>query len=201
MLMGHSKGRTEMKRRVWIWIAVLAMGMGSTLLADNEWGVFGSYWAPSDGDTALGAGIKVGIEMVERAQLDLRYSYMSHVIDKDGASLDVQPLEGGLSFSFPVREGLKPYVGLGLGYYLMDGKVKGFDTDPDHEVGWFANAGLTWTLSRSGADLGETLTKLFVEAMYRQVEVDNMKLHGTPARLDDADLGGFSFQAGLLIGW
>ncbi len=126
---------------------------------------------------------------------------MNNLIDNDAADLDVQPLEFGLSFAVPMNEKVEPYVGIGLGYYFMDGDVKGFDAEVDDEFGFYVSAGLEIILSRSKAQYGQTTTKLFVEAMYRAVDANDMKLSGTPPHLEDADLGGFGVQAGLLIGW
>ena len=188
-----------MKKTSVIWLMAVLLGFGSAAMADNEWGVFGSYWAPSDGDDGVGGGVKIGVEMVDRVQLDLRYSVVNNVINDNGASLDVEPLEFGLSFSVPTGGGIEPYFGVGLGYYFMDGDVAGFDTNVDDEWGFYTSAGIEWILSRSGALYGETTTKLFVEAMYRIVDANDMKLSG--GRLEDAELNGLGLQAGLLIGW
>jgi len=185
----------------WFRSGLMAMALmaGSVASADNEWGVFGSYWAPSDGDDGFGGGVKIGVEMVDRVQLDVRYSVINNVIDGDAVSLDVQPLEFGLSMSVPTSSGIEPYFGVGLGYYFMDGDVKGFDANVDDEWGFYTSAGIEWILSRSGASYGETTTKLFVEAMYRIVDADDMKVSG--GQLESADINGFGVQAGLLIGW
>lgn len=189
-----------MKKNIATCLAAIALA-AAPALADNEWGVFGSYWLPSDGDEGFGGGVKVGIEMVDRVQLDLRYAVIDNVIDDDRASLDVQPLEFGLTMAVPAGEGVEPYLGVGLGYYFMDGEVAGFDADVDDELGFNATAGIEFVLSRSGAQYGETTTKLFLEAIYRSVDASDMKLSGSPARLEDASLDGIGFQAGLLIGW
>ncbi len=177
----------------------LSMGLVSVATADSEWGIFGSYWSAADGDDGVGGGVKVGIEMVERVQLDLRYSAVNNLIDTDLADLDVQPLEFGLLYSIPAGENMEPYIGVGGGYYLMDGDVKGYDADVDDEFGFYLSAGLEVILSRSKAQYGQTTTKLFLEAMYRFVDVNDMKVSGSG--LDDADLSGLGAQAGLLIGW
>lgn len=162
-------------------VALLVSGLA--VRADSEWGVFGSVWAPSDGDTGVGGGVKIGAEMVDRVQLDIRYSVVNNLGEGD-QDLDVQPLEFGLSFALPAAGPIEPYVGVGLGYYFMDG-----EPDVDDEWGFNTSLGFEWILSRSGASYGETVTKLFVEGMYRNVEPDGI------------DLSGFGAQAGLLIGW
>jgi len=190
-----------MKKYMGICMVSLLAGMGPMAMADNEWGVFGSYWSASDGDDGFGGGAKIGIEMVENVQLDLRYSAINNLISNNGADLDVQPLEFGLSMAIPMNEKVEPYIGVGLGYYFMDGDIDGFDVEVDDEWGFNVSVGLEIILARSKAQYGQTTTKLFIEAMYRDVSADDMKVSGNPPRLESADLGGFGAQAGLLIGW
>lgn len=164
-------------------VALLVSGLA--VRADNEWGVFGSAWSPSDGENGYGGGVKIGIEMVDRVQLDVRYSLVNNLEDGDVyRDLDVQPLEFGLAFALPAVGALEPYLGVGLGYYFMDAEPK-----VDDEWGFNTSLGAEIILSRSGASYGETVTKLFIEGMYRNVEPDGI------------DLSGFGAQAGLLIGW
>lgn len=179
-------------------ICVLALGFlgGPQAPADSEWGVFGSFWSPSDGDTGVGGGAKIGIPLVDRMQLDLRYAIINGLIDSDNADLDVQPVEFGFQYAIPVNDRVESYVGIGGGYYMMDGEVEGTDARPDDEFGLYASAGVEFILSRSAASYGQTSTKLFLEGLYRSVEAADMKVSG-----GDADLSGFGFQAGLLVGW
>lgn len=188
-----------MKKKIGICLVTMTMGLASAAMADSEWGVFGSVWNAADGDTGLGGGVKVGIEMVERVQLDLRYSAVNNLIDSDIADLDAQPLEFGLLYAIPAGDTIEPYIGVGGGYYLMDGDIDGYDVDVDDEFGFYLSTGMDIVLSRSKAQYGQTTTKLFVEAMYRFVEASDMKVSG--GNLEDADLSGLGAQAGLLIGW
>lgn len=193
------KKERNMKKNIGIYLAAISMSLASAAVADSEWGVFGSVWNAADGDTGVGGGVKIGIEMVERVQLDLRYSAVNNLIDSDVADLDVQPLEFGLLYAIPAGDTFEPYIGVGGGYYLMDGDVRGYDVDVDDEFGFYISTGLDIVLSRSKAQYGQTTTKLFVEAMYRIVDAGDMKVSG--GNLDDADLSGLGAQAGLLIGW
>ena len=188
-----------MNKNIGICVAAMTLSFASVAMADSEWGIFGSVWNAADGDTGVGGGVKVGIEMVERVQLDLRYSAVNNLIDTDRADLDVQPLEFGLLYSIPAGDTIEPYIGVGGGYYLMDGDVQGFDVEVDDEFGFYISTGLEIILSRSKAQYGQTTTKLFLEAMYRFVEASDMKVSN--GNLDDADLSGLGAQAGLLIGW
>lgn len=170
--------------------------------ADNDWGIFGSFWSPSDGDDSFGGGIKLGIEMVDRVQLDIKATIFSDVLDgKTGSELEVVPIEAGLTFSVPISNAADTYFGAGLGYYMMDGEVAGMDVSVGDEVGFFLNAGMEWTIHESDADYGQTNVKLFLEGIYRFVEADNIVPTGDPAVRSDADLNGLGVQFGMLIGW
>ena len=174
-----------MKKKMAMIVAGLLLAAGTAVRADNEWGVYGTFWSPSDADDSYGGGFKLGIEMVDRVQLDVRYSIFNNVFD-DGPDLEVDPLEFGLSFAIPMSDDVETALGAGLGYYFMDGDDV---LDADDEVGFFMSAGLEWTIHRSGATYGETSAKLFVEGIYRFVETG------------DIDLNGPGVNVGLLIGW
>jgi len=197
-------GDKTMKKRIAFMITGLMLISGAAAIADNEWGLFGTFWSPSDGDDSAGGGVKVGIEMVDSVQLDLRWSVFSDVLDSPpgGPELEVRPLEFGLAFAVPVSDDVETAFGGGLGYYMMDGESgTGVDADVDSELGFYLSAGLEWTIQRSGADYGETSVKLFVEGIYRFVEADNILPTATPGVLADADLDGPGIQLGMLIAW
>lgn len=163
-----------------------------TASADNGWGLFGSYWSPSDGDSEFGPGIRFSFEMIPGVQLDLRASYFDNVIDLDkGQDLEVIPVEAGLSLTAPVAGKLNAYGGVGVGYYFMDSKA-----DVDDEIGFFVNGGLEYDVFKSEAVYGGTRASLFVEAMYRSVSADEACYNG-----DDVDLDGVVLNGGLMVHW
>lgn len=160
--------------------------------ADNGWGLFGSYWSPSDGDSAFGPGVRLAIEMIPGMQLDLRGSYFGDVMeDGKGPDLKVIPLEAGLNLIAPVVDRVSVFGGLGVGYYLMDS-----DADVDNEVGFFVNGGLEFVMIENEAAYGGTRASLFAEAMYRSVSADGAGNGGA-----DVDLDGLVFNGGLMVRW
>lgn len=187
-----------MRNRLLMIVAVgMLVGCGAT--ADSEWGVFGSYWSPKDGDDSFGGGLKLGFDLVESVQFELRAGIFGDLLDGlDGVPADLEaiPLEGGLALTFPTESGLEAYVGGGLGYYYLDGS--GAAADVDNELGFYAVGGVEWTVHRSGASDGETSAKLFAELLYRFVSADSNGASPVPL---DISLDGPGVQVGLLIGW
>lgn len=138
---------------------------------------FGAYWSTSDAEDALGVGARL-----RAGYFELRATYFSDVTadtDPEPADFEVSavPLEAGLAYRFPVRGGtiVNPYVGAGLGYYLLDTSFG----DIDDESGWYAVA---------GADFGGLAQGLgfLAEGMYRNVETSTF------------DLSGFAVNAGIV---
>jgi len=193
----------KMKIRILQLVAGLLVCTTTAVHAGSDWGIFGSFWSPSDGEDSFGGGIKLGIEMVDRVQLDVKATIFSDVLDGEAgtAELEVVPIEAGLTFSAPVSDAADAYFGAGLGYYMMDGEVDGMDANVDDEVDFYLNAGMEWTIHESDADYGQTSVKLFLEGIYRFVEADNIVPTDDPAVLADADLNGLGVQFGMLIGW
>ncbi len=160
--------------------------------ADNGWGLFGSYWNPSDGDSAFGPGVRLAVEMIPGVQLDMRVSYFNDVMkESEGPSLKVIPLEAGLNLIAPAADRLNVYGGIGIGYYLMDS-----DADVDNEVGFFLNGGVEFVMIENEAFYGGTRASLFAEAMYRSVSADKAGNDGK-----DMDLDGLVLSGGLMVRW
>ena len=190
-------------------LAVLLIGTG-TAVGANMWGVHAAYWDTSDADSSYGAGTKFSFEMVPGARLDLRASYFNDLADDvDGidTDLEVLPLELGLALVYPAARSIDLTAGGGIGYYFMDGKINLPDNtsagaDPGDEVGFYLAAGLEWSLRKSGASYGETEAGLFLEALYRSVSADDMKVDSVePLRLGDADLDGLGVNLGIMVRW
>lgn len=104
-----------------------------------------------------------------RPKLDLRISY--YEIDQPGFSRAI-PIELGLLFPLSGASRVTPYLGAGLGYYLVDGS----SADAQDELGGYGALGMDIHLSdRWGLNL---------EGSYREMG-------------GSLDLGGPAFQAGL----
>jgi hypothetical protein len=174
------------------------LALGSVATADSEWGFYGAYWAPSDGEDAFGGGLKIGFDMVDRVQLEIRAGIFNDLIDDvagTAADLEDVPLEIGLAYAMPAKENLEFYLGGGLGYHFLDGS--GSAGSVDNELGFYGTAGLEWYIHRSGAAQGETSAKLFIEVLYRFLSADGT----TPVGPTDIDLDGPGVQLGLVVGW
>ncbi|HEV8577738.1 MAG TPA: outer membrane beta-barrel protein [Thermoanaerobaculia bacterium] len=175
-----------MKRQILWTVAVLALLAGPASAAD--FGLFGSYWDTKDADQALGVGGKVDFARF----LELRASYFSDLTaDTSPESRDFElkalPLEAGVNFKFAQSDRVQPYVGGGIGYYLLDTN-RG---DIDDETGWYGVIGAN---IKGSSNLG-----FMVEGIYRGMEAtvrgdDPGDITGDV----DIDFGGLGVNAGLL---
>ena len=118
------------------------------------------------------------------------------------------PLELGLLFEKSLGDDVSFYGGPGVGFYLLDSDVESsqgafsrtVDLDLDSAVGFYALAGLRYSLSPKAS--------LFAEAKYSVLEasLDPSSLDGFPGGRsedfplgEDVDLGGLSVQLGALF--
>ena len=172
--------------------AVLADGSGAGGL-----GVFGSWWDSKDYGALYGGGARLGFEIFSGVAMEARASYL--VADDQNEAvedLELVPLEAALTWTLDVSEAIKPYVGAGAGYYLKNVDWKADDVideaDDKDSVGYFALAGLNLYL---GA------VSLFAEAKYNFVETDDdLRWRGDDVEAKNS-LDGFSFSAGLKLGF
>jgi hypothetical protein len=174
---------------------VAALALCALPVRASDFAVTGSYWDTKDADQALGVGGRLRFGIV-----DLRATYFSDVTaDTDPESRDFEisaiPLEAGLAFKFAQTDTFQPYVGGGVGYYLLD-TSRG---DIDDELGYYAVLGADF--ARSGSGLGFT-----VEAIYRNMEATVRNL-GDPtdpndntdvSNKADIELAGLGVNAGLV---
>ncbi len=177
-------------RKTILWtVAVLALLAGPASAAD--FGLFGAYWDTKDADQALGGGVKVDFARI----VELRASYFSDLTaDTSPESRDFEikavPLEAGLNFKFAQSDRFTPYVGGGIGYYLLDTN-RG---DIDDETGWYAVV---------GADIkGSSGLGFMVEGIYRGMEATVRDDDPNDITGDvDVDFGGLGVNAGLVWSW
>lgn len=176
--------------------------------------LYGSFWNVSDLDDAAGAGAYVAFPLGQSSwSLDLRGTYYEQIDDRDffrqlfdddenpflENSIDVLPLEAGVSYRFDTAGSVHPRIGGGVSYFLLDtdrGEV-------DDEVGWYVGGGLDF-----GAEDG---FGFFVDTVYRSAEGT---VESSPVDFDDVDdidgidfddvridLDGFSVNAGVVWRW
>jgi len=179
-------------------LALMAVTMicAAPAMADNGWGLYGSYWKPSDGDDAFGPGLRIAIEMIPSVALELRAAYFDDVLEDDNpASLEVIPLDAMLALKGPLGDRLDLYGGVGFTYFLLDSNG---DVD-DSKMGFMLGAGLEYVLTENEAFYGGTAASLFLEASYRNVSVD-VTAPGAAAS-EKVELDGLGANAGLMIRW
>jgi hypothetical protein len=146
------------------------------------WGIYGSYWSPSDADGEFGPGAKITIEMVPSVQLELRGTYYNRFdADSDSGDVDLRviPLEAGLALTLPVMKVHRAYGGGGFSYYLVDADD---GPDIDDDAGGYLVVGVDFQVQEMAA--------IFVEGKYNFVQLD-----------EDIDMNGPGANAGLLITW
>jgi opacity protein-like surface antigen len=175
-----------MKRH--ILTAAVVLGLAALPAAATEFSVGGAYWDTKDADQALGVTSKLGFGLLE-----LRGSYFSDVTadtepERRDFEISAIPLEAGLKWDFAEEERVNPYVGGGIGYYLLD-TSRG---DIDDEVGWYAVGGVD-IATQAGFGIN-------LEAIYRGIEATVDNVGGDNDIRDDVglDLDGLGLNAGLV---
>jgi len=174
--------------------------------ADNGWGIFAAGWKPADGAYSYGPGLKFQAEMTPGLVLALRGTYFDNVSDESDIDLQVVPLEVGLDFVWHTSSFINMYFGAGGGYYLIDGSynVPGHvvsNFDPEDSWGYYANTSIEYLFTQNVERLGATHASVFLEALYRGVEVDKASVNNRTYAIEKATLSGFGINAGLMLRW
>ena len=193
-------------------LALVALAFTTPAFAGGFY-AFGSYWDVSQLDAAAGGGVKLSFPLGSVVNLDLRGTYYqpiddAHFFDKliDDEqspflenSIDVTPIDAGLSFNLAPHGSVTPTIGGGVSYFLLDtdrGSI-------DDEVGWYANAGLEFA---SRGSFG-----FFAEAIYRSATGtvkasphdlgDVPDIEGVDYTKTNVDLDGLGANAGIVWRW
>lgn len=166
-------------------------------------GAFVSYVETEDAAEGSGYGAKLELGFSEEVSLEGRISRLEDFepdvglpADQPPAGLEVTPIEVGLSFKIPLQEMLIPYIGGGVGIYLLEVDSDGLNADIDDEFGWYGFGGLKINIS-------QTLT-LFAEVQYRSIEgtfessslIDDLNRDRV-----DVELSSLGANAGIMINW
>jgi hypothetical protein len=197
----------------WLALAAAVLLLAPTALADGAFRAYGSYWNVDDLDDSAGAGVAVSFPLGTAWALDLRGTYyeqfdeenfFDQLFDDDenpflANSIDVAPLELGLSYQFQNPGYVQPRLGGGVTYFLLDtdrGEV-------DDEAGFYVLGGLDF-----GAEDG---FGFFVDGVYRSAEGDVESSPTDFEEIDDIegidfdnvtiDLDGFAVNAGVVWRW
>jgi hypothetical protein len=174
---------------------VLVLGL-CTLLAGSAWAggglhLFGTYGELNEFEKSGGAGGRISVGG-EKLVVDLTMTWFPErsggVVDSGGATifdeLQIVPIEVGLRYVFAPGKELRPYLGAGVSWFVVDlntGSV-------DDEAGYYGLAGLVW-----GDGVG---LDLFGEVIYREATVTAD--YGFAGDFD-IDVGGLAAAVGVLI--
>jgi len=196
---GRQRQKQKVKRRnimkkLMVMLAVIG------LYASSAWasgiGAYGAYWKTKGGSEAFdgdgfGGGAKIKMDLVPELSIEVRGTYFSlkqKVDDVDvGGTLEVIPVEAGLTLNIPNRSKCTPYIGGGVGYFFMNAKSDdGESHSLDSVLGGYGIVGLEF-------ELAEGLC-FFAEGKYTVVSAQD-KDEGSPK----IKLDGFGASAGLML--
>ena len=179
-------------------VTTAASSIGTKVAADlvggprGGLGVFASRWDSQDFGTLTGYGARLGWDIYRQLALEARVSYLES--EEDDWNTTLIPLEAALTWRFRLAPHLSPYVGGGVGYYMVDAdSTDAHAPDVSDEVaGYFGLAGLNLALGP---------VTLFAEAKYNLVGTEkDLHWRGDDVGAENA-LDGLSASAGLKLGF
>jgi outer membrane protein W len=162
-------------------------------------GVMYSSWDTDDANDDQGVGIKIELDVGSALDFEVRAAWLdSHEFDTeiDAFKLEIAPVDIGLSYDFRTDEKVRPYLGGGLTYAFLNGKVADSSSiRVDDEVGFYVTGGLEGSVSETFA--------LFAEALYRDLsaEFTSDGLLNRDFQDFGVDLAGVAFNVGLMFTW
>ena len=164
-----------------------------TLFSAPSWAgsfsAFGSYWDSRDADASWGAGVRLGVDLTKKLELEFHGTWYPAFQNDEfsGESFDLTaiPVDGGLKLNFMPDNTVNPFVGAGVSYYFLT-------IDPgsvDDQVGVYLNGGL---------DVGSVDgTRFFAEVMWRKVDT-SVKFGAFD---EDVKFDGFALNVGATWRW
>lgn len=197
-----------MKKVLGLLLALAILAPASPALAQG-FEIFGSYWNTTDFDDTFGGGVGLGIPFGEAGLgLKLRATYYQELTDEpfeglfdddepffEDESLELLPVDVGLSYSFARGETFSPSIAAGASYFFIDTTREGIDVDD--ELGYFVSLG-TQIGNREGVNF-------FVEGLYRSTEAtfQRQRRRNNVDLVEEValDLDGFAVNAGLAWRW
>lgn len=180
-----------MKKFLIIAIAFFGLGFGAVAANATDLGLHGAYWKTDQADRTFGFGAKLRFSFVE-----LRGTYFDDVtadVEPESADFEIKayPLEAGIFIQFLKNSMVRPYIGGGGGYYILDTTVG----DVDDEIGYYLVG---------GADIGSPSARVAfsIEAIYRNIEGTVRGTFFQDLDLDEdvpLDLSGIGANAGVVL--
>ena len=127
-----------MKKVLTLAIVVLGLVVAAGTASATDLGLHGAYWNTDQAERTFGFGAKLRFSFIE-----FRGTYFDDVtadVDPEEADFEIKayPLEGGIVLQFLKNSTVRPYVGGGVGYYLLDTTLG----DIDDEIGYYLVGGL-----------------------------------------------------------
>jgi hypothetical protein len=169
---------------------VLALGMVCLLAApawaEGEFSLFGAYGQVTGSDGSVGGGGRVSLNL-KIVSFDLTATYLAQKgnIEMLGGALDkvqILPVELGVRFRLAPGNEFRPYVGVGLSYFLTDLEFG----EADDELGFYLSAGFIGLADRN--------VKWYIEGLYRWAEIEAD--FGVQGKVEEP-IGGLGMAAGL----
>ena len=192
-----------MKKRLFI-LTLASLTFVPTLFAGGP-GVFGTIIRTDDFDESYGIGAKLDVDINDLLTVEVRTAFYD-TLGKGlrigsvpfETDLEIVPLEVGLAIDIPIADRLQPYIGGGLGWYILEADVavagRRQEINIDDELGFYAVGGLRLGLNPN--------LELFGEYQYRNVET-TLSNDSFSNRIQSVDVGlsGSSVNVGLLLRW
>ena len=135
-------------------------------------GVYGTYWAPDDGDDTWGFGAKAGVPLItEHFQLEGRAFWYPETSQGRIGDVEFVPLDLGVALHLFPRGEVDVFAMGGGSYIYADGS----DVSVDDTWGAYVGGGLEFALNSNLAVAGEVLVRLAefdLESNYREDQLD-----------------------------
>jgi hypothetical protein len=151
--------RYLMRKSVLVLVGCLVLSAAPTW-AGGAFSLFGTYGEVTPVDRSFGVGAR-GSVGGDRLVVDLTATWFPSrtgtVVDKDGFviqdELQIIPFDLGLRYVFAPGSDLRPYIGAGVSYVLINLS----EGTADDETGYYALAGLIFQTGASSGFFGEVL--------------------------------------------
>jgi len=183
------------KQRVSTIVALLIL-TALPAMAGGGLGITGSYWNTDQSGDNIGLGFLADVAFTNSpVDLEFRVAFIKGLDPGNrfpDFSIDATPVELGVSYNFN-RGGVNPYIGGGIGYYVLDVNRVDGRANIQNENGLYGVGGVDIPIGGNWALLGE--------AMYRSVKAEVEGEGLADFDVLGVDLSGFSANVGFVWRW
>ena len=169
-------------------------------------GAYITYIDTDDLDESYGIGAKLDINITENLLVHARTAFYD-TLGQDipfrastlSADLEIVPVEVGVALDLSIADRLVPYIGGGLGWYILEADVaiagRSQEINIDDELGFYLLGGLRLDVSQGLAFFGEY--------QYRAVDttLEGDSFGSRVVGPVDVGLSGSSINVGLMLRW